>query len=294
VLPWNNSLKFICRKSSRVRKSSSRKLELKFIHIPKTAGTAIEDAGRKAGLWWGRFDRSDHVGHINSSCMFWHEVPISRDESVRTFCVMREPFDRILSEIRYELALEGRSCLSEQELNFRVDFCARKGQHMDCHWIPQYEYVKHCDHILRYDHLHHDFNVLMKAYGYKVRLPEQHTMPADHVPGMKSANHYCNLGTANITFFGKRRASRFYYLDTKLYDKLGENVMVNGMGGKHFRDYLYKLTVSKREYDLAPGESNFEYTRPLNATGDKWAWGFAGSPQDGGARNPQTGEDDEM
>jgi len=273
----------VCRKSSRVHHNdkSSRKFELKFIHIPKTAGTAIEEAGRKAGVWWGRYDRSNHVVHINSSCMFWHEVPLRHDESVRTFCVMREPFERILSEIRYELSLEGRNCMSERELNFRLDFSARIGQHMDCHWIPQYEYVKHCDHVLRYDHLRSDFNTLMRHYGYKVSLPEQHTMPADHIPGTKSVHHDCNLGKTNISAFGLRRASRFYYLDTKLYNKLGPNVMTNGMGGRDFRHYVYKLSVSKMEYELAPGESNFEYTRPLNGTDDKWNWDLPETPSYG-------------
>ena len=30
-----------------------------FIHIPKTAGTSIENAAKSAGIVWGRFNRNN-------------------------------------------------------------------------------------------------------------------------------------------------------------------------------------------------------------------------------------------
>uniref|UniRef100_A0A7S2X9Z7 Uncharacterized protein n=1 Tax=Lotharella oceanica TaxID=641309 RepID=A0A7S2X9Z7_9EUKA len=211
---------------------------LKFIHIPKTAGTTIEDAGYKKGLMWGRFDKSQTIRFQPSSCINWHKVPRARSNEIRTFCIMRKPWNRIMSEVRYELVLEGRTCCGNPELNWRLDYCSRNGQHFDCHWVPQYRYLKHCDHILRFEHLDKDFKELMGHYNLPVRL----NLTRDHSMNDRAVlSEDCHLNETRLSAFGRKRASTFYKADFMLYKFLTDNVLDNGMYSAKFRKYFKKL-----------------------------------------------------
>lgn len=67
--------------------------ELKFIHITKTAGTCIENAGRKNRIQWGRH----HTEYGE-----WHEYFPSKPAELKLkydwFLVVRNPYERTLSE----------------------------------------------------------------------------------------------------------------------------------------------------------------------------------------------------
>ena len=76
------------------------KKELKFIHITKCAGTFIENMAKQNNINWGRF----HPEYYNwkKDNKWWHTCFDLIDEKVKNkydwFMVVRNPYDRILSE----------------------------------------------------------------------------------------------------------------------------------------------------------------------------------------------------
>jgi len=189
----------------------SRRLE--FIHIPKNAGTAVEMAGRNAGVAWGaaaillRTRRSMPNG---SRCSRYHEPPelferlhnANPYSHADAFCITRHPYDRAVSEYTYLLGVRwGRKFAnvhgtglydyppcSEEGLNENVQRAAalvQAGHYYidDCHHVPQVDYIwgrtatgepkKYCTHVLRLEELSVSFDRVMAQYGYPVHLSKE-------------------------------------------------------------------------------------------------------------------------
>ena len=77
---------------------------LAFLHIPKNAGSAIEDAARKLGVFWGRWAVRNHTRvHVGDGCPYYH-LPIDAlpephaYQGRAVFCVIRSPFARAVSQ----------------------------------------------------------------------------------------------------------------------------------------------------------------------------------------------------
>eukprot|EP01043_Picozoa_sp_COSAG02_P060439 COSAG02_NODE_7900_length_2798_cov_21.351053_1_plen_413_part_00 len=177
-----------------------------FIHIPKCAGTTIEEIGCGHGLRWGKCSARASEGTINEdavqACSAWHR-PLRRprlrnlnngDDGVAqepSFCVMREPFDRLLSEFRFRVTRDeiGHSYNADGLSAWISELAALPPTAMrgrwDCHLIPQSEFMlasvddtttsrsagleELCTHVLDFAHLEQDFNALMQSELY--RLP---------------------------------------------------------------------------------------------------------------------------
>ena len=82
-------------------------MKLKFIHIPRTAGTSIEDHYIKYNIRYGRFD-SEYCNETlkqqniwGAQAEKWHSVLPSHSylwDKYRFFTIIRNPVDRIISE----------------------------------------------------------------------------------------------------------------------------------------------------------------------------------------------------
>lgn len=73
-----------------------------FVHVPKTGGTAIEDAAREIGWDCGRF-ASFYKCEIPCAS-HWHHPPSLHLEvylGYKLFSIVRNPYDRIVSDFRY-------------------------------------------------------------------------------------------------------------------------------------------------------------------------------------------------
>jgi hypothetical protein len=175
--------------------------DLKFVHIPKNAGTSIENSALKNNITWGFRDWSKKDNNklienswksfkkrgnwINRStnntykdkkgCYPWHNTPdeLGRDiykKDDELFCVVRNPYDKIVSAYKYGY---GKNA-SKKGLNIfikeKISNFKKNERWNGCHLLPQHKYTQgdiKCDHILKFENLDNEFEVLMDKYNIK-------------------------------------------------------------------------------------------------------------------------------
>ena len=160
---------------------------LEFIHIPKNAGTTIENIADEKNVKWGRFKPEHRESVQSDTCSYWHTPPkqFNKDSYYKkdeTFCVIRDPVDRMVSEYAYR-----HKGMSEKNNKYAMNQWLREQLNnrdntvdggLNCHFIPQYEFIyddngkRTCDNVLRFDNLTNEFNDLMNKHEYDIRLEE--------------------------------------------------------------------------------------------------------------------------
>lgn len=152
--------------------------ELKFIHITKTGGTSIENAGMAAGFRWGRF---------HNEYGWWHKCfPLLSSELKARhdwFVVVRNPYDRLISEFHCKYAIgenldsktEAQQIIKARDVlmfnNILSKRIMKRPVHGD-HYTEQYRYFEKETDVstLRFESLADDFSELMDRYGLQVKL----------------------------------------------------------------------------------------------------------------------------
>ena len=167
------------------------KKTLNFIHITKNAGTTIEDLAKEKGILWGRFN-DEYCKNINTTRNIsdpWHNYFPSLDKSVRSkynwFLVVRNPYDRILSEFKYHVKMNGNKNFTNKTFNEFIQNKIKEANNTNTnvgkyggHFAPQYKYLTNDDkiHILKFENLNQEFNDLMKQYNINLKLDEKHNV----------------------------------------------------------------------------------------------------------------------
>ena len=189
-------------------------LKLKFMHIPKTAGTSIENAAKKNNLLWGRFDTT-----LKSSngCCSWH---CPQEILPYCFCVIRNPFDRFISQFYH--ANEVKDYNSEKLNNFielKIPQIENKMNIDHNHFLPQYKFYEKCHIIISFDNLQNNLNNLMEIFD----LPP---LTLDELAGGKVQQKKRGKITINkLTYLDINEKNRslikqIYKLDFELYNNV--------------------------------------------------------------------------
>ena len=190
-------------------------IKLKFLHIPKTAGTSIENAAKNNNLLWGRFDKT--LKSVYPKCAPWHcpqKIP------PYCFCVIRNPFDRFISQFYHANKIEDYN--SEKLNNFievKISQIKNNINIDDNHFLPQYKFYEKCHIIISFDNLQNNLNNLMKLFN----LPQ---LILDKLSGGEIQQSKRNEQTINrLTYLdinekNKDKIKEIYKLDFELYNNI--------------------------------------------------------------------------
>ena len=153
---------------------------LRFIHITKTAGTTIEELAKKKNIHWGMYDRG-----YGKLCPIerpspWHRFTKYTEniEDTNWFMVVRNPYDRIISEFHciHSGMYDYARYFSKSEFNHYLTREIQSRYRFGDHYSEQYKYlIKNKDvklHILKYENLKQEFNSLMKDYNIDLEIDD--------------------------------------------------------------------------------------------------------------------------
>ena len=225
--------------------AASSGVGLELVHITKTAGSAIEEAAARSGVKWGvchwkrvksfgpickhedwqvkrlAYNRSAIPFHFKGSLGEpWHTPPhwfrVNPYAGSKTFCVVRDPYERIVSEYYskyggYHGADRNNVAVMNKWIQKRLSPYIKK----QVHRLPQHLYVynlegeKVIDHVLRFEHLDSDFTALMERYGLGVALTRR----------LNARNATTSmLTTVNLTGDTIRMINDFYDADFRWFN----------------------------------------------------------------------------
>jgi hypothetical protein len=184
--------------------NNGNKKQLKFIHIPKNAGTTIEDVAKENGIMWGRFDteynsigesilKNNNINSENIQLLSynkgspWHNnfslFPDEYKKKYDWFLVVRNPYDWILSHGHYwikEVEQEDINNYTRESFNkyIQTKIKQQKNNPFGGHYTPQYKYSENNDsqlvniNVLKFENITNEFNNLMKEYNIDLHLNE--------------------------------------------------------------------------------------------------------------------------
>ena len=177
---------------------------LTFLHIPETAGSTIETLSidfkkKRCGL-------REH-GVVWKRACDWHTPPrdlVPRERlypAAQTFCVVRDPLDRLLSEYKFENRGSHQklhdAAAATRWLRYHAGHVARRRREDGalsapfpnrCHFLPQSWFLWDasgtctCRYVLRFERLEADFDGLMRSNGLPMRLKQARNVISHHLP----------------------------------------------------------------------------------------------------------------
>jgi len=206
--------------------------ELKFIHITKCAGSSIEEIGRDNKLWWGKYNKEYGP---------WHELFSNKSKQLKDtydwFMVVRNPYDRILSE--YYCKWGGKEKTENNTIEYFNQFLINKIKNRSKkgdHYTEQYLYLdkNYKINILKFENIEHEFNKLMNHYNLDVKF-NKHINKGIH-------KHF------NVCNFSEELLNLINTVYKKDFEEFGYSMILDHMLTKLdnldcFRDNNYKKDI---------------------------------------------------
>lgn len=194
-----------------------KSLKLRFIHIPKTGGTSIENAAIKLNLNWGRFD--NNLKSYNN-CAPWHCPQMLNNY---TFCVIRNPYDRFISQFYHDNKIENYTSYFLNKYITKYLLLIRNNIHIsDNHFLQQYKFCNYCYIAISFDNLQENLNKVTDIFN--IPILELEKLPGGIKQQTKRNNTEYKILTVNdIDESNKRLIENFYKYDFELYNKVQKN-----------------------------------------------------------------------
>ena len=163
------------------------KKELKFTHITKNGGTSIEKLGLNNNIRWGL-----HHGEYKN-----HHKPLNEQkkelvEKYDWFMVVRNPYDRIISELHCKWGNRKKNEIlnkSKEEINQYIRNCIiyrdinnKNKYYCYGHYKEKYKYLFNNTNmnIIKFENLKEEFDLLMVKYNINLKL-ESHLNKNDKI-----------------------------------------------------------------------------------------------------------------
>jgi hypothetical protein len=170
----------------------SHKHKLIFTHIPKNAGTSI-------GQWL--LEHVPDAGEMPNTLK--HDTPhhVHRHGDYTYFAVVRNPYDRLLSQYNFHVEKHAQYLGRKSQLRFKQVFhdryaelqkgfshwlemdypmADRKSKWYDYRWCPQSVWTNERTHVLLYENLDKDFRWLQERVGVDEPLARVNTTSNDN------------------------------------------------------------------------------------------------------------------
>ena len=237
--------------SNKVHGNTNR---LEFIHITKTGGSAIEAAAsHQANIPWGSCHYHCRIPRCPPYCTArnhwalkttapntpianrsyraepWHAPPHWHEpnplKGADTFVVVRNPYDRIISE--YNCFFYGYKGPNHDDLDVfnkwieaKVNLITRQ---IRGHMLPQHYYVYDAngtqivDHILRYENLVEEFDNLMREYGIPITMLPKTNETVRHTYSDKASEAIRIFKARDLSAANIKLINRVYGLDFEYF-----------------------------------------------------------------------------
>ena len=145
-----------------------------FIHIPKTGGVSISQ-------WLTRNVKGEylldkqHGGKHADQTRIAKFLKLKQQPMGYTFCVVRNPWDRVVSAYHYYLRRKAIDKNISFEDFLRGQWNKSKGNIWGCATKQMHEYYYDVDVILRFENLNEDFKVIQEFFGRDQSLSKNNT-----------------------------------------------------------------------------------------------------------------------
>jgi hypothetical protein len=172
----------------------SHKHRLIFTHIPKNAGTSIR-------AWLQRWvpdaeDMPDALKHDTP-----HHVHTRHSDDYTHFAVVRNPYDRLLSQYNFHVEKYAGYLARKSQLRFKQSFqdkyakleegfgpwltdpypfADRQSKWYDYRWCPQSMWTNERTHVLKFENLTEDFRWVQEQVGVDAPLDRVNSTTADN------------------------------------------------------------------------------------------------------------------